>query len=84
MQPCTLPTGSTGLRGASSHRVVAAIHVVAHEQVVCVGGLSADAEQLKQVVKLAVQIAHQRDRRPDRLHVGLGDENLPRLRKKAD
>lgn len=74
---------SKGGGAASSHRVVTTIHVVTHEQVVCVRGLSADAEQLEQVVKLAVQVAHQSDWRPNRLHVGLRDENLPRLRRTA-
>lgn len=39
------------------HRVVAAIDVVAHEQVVCVGRSSAYSEQLHKIVKLAVDVA---------------------------
>ncbi len=37
--------------------MVAAVHVVAHEQVVGVGGGAADAEQLQQVLELAVDVA---------------------------
>ena len=35
-----------------SYRVVASVDVVAHEEVVGIGGLATDAEELHQVVKL--------------------------------
>ena len=37
-------------------RVVPSVNVIAHEEVVCVGGLSTNLEQLAQVVELAVDI----------------------------
>lgn len=38
-------------------RVVAAVHIVAHEQVVGVWAGASDAEQLQQVLELAVDVA---------------------------
>ena len=40
----------------SLHAVVAAVHVVPHEEVVGVRGLATDAEQLHQVVELTMNI----------------------------
>ncbi len=56
---------------AATHRVVAAVDVVAHEQVVGVGRVAADAEQLHEVVELAVDVATHCDRRTHGLHVRL-------------
>ena len=60
-------------------RVVAAIDVVAHEEVVGVRARAADAEDLHQVVELSVNVAADDDRRAYRLHVGLVVEDLARL-----
>ena len=49
--------------------VVAAIDVVAHEEVVGVRGLSANLEQLAQVVELAMNVTADRHRRAYLLHV---------------
>ena len=43
--------------GDGLHAVVAPVHVVPHEEVVGVGGLAADAEELHQVVELAVDVS---------------------------
>ena len=37
--------------------VVASVHVVSHEQVVGVGGLASDPEQLHQVMELSVNVS---------------------------
>lgn len=57
-------------------RVVPAVHVVAHEQVVGVRGPAPDAEQLHQVVELAVHIAAYRHWTFYLLHVRLLSQNL--------
>jgi hypothetical protein len=44
-------------------------HVVAHEEIVGVGGVAADAEELDEVVELAVDVAADGDGAPHRLHV---------------
>ena len=49
--------------------VVAAIDVVAHEEVVGVRGLSANLEQLAQVVELAMDVTADRHRRTYLLHI---------------
>ena len=56
--------------------VVAAIDVVAHEEVVRVGGLASDLEQLAQVVELSVDIATDGHRGAHLLHVGLIDQDF--------
>ena len=43
--------------GDSLDAVVASVHIVAHEQVVGVGRLAPDPEQLHQVVELAVYVS---------------------------
>ena len=37
--------------------VVSSVDIVAHEKVICVGGLAADAEKLHKVVELTVHVA---------------------------
>ena len=49
--------------------VVAAIDVVTHEEIVGVRGLSANLEQLAQVVELAMNVTADRHRRAYLLHV---------------
>jgi hypothetical protein len=49
--------------------VVASVYVVAHEQVVCVGGVSAYAEEFLEVVELAVDVAADCDGTPYGLDV---------------
>ena len=65
---------SDGLDG-----VVATIDVVTHEQVVGVGRLSANLEQLAQVVELAMDVTADRHRRTHLLHVRLVDQDFFRL-----
>ena len=47
--------------------VVSSVDVVAHEKVICVGRLAADAEKLHEVVELAMDISTHRDRTVDSL-----------------
>ena len=49
--------------------IIPAIDVIAHEQVVCVGRLTTDLEELKQIVELAVDIAADSHRHAHLLHV---------------
>ena len=58
---------------------VAAVHVVAHEEVVGVRVGPADLEELHQVVELAVDVAADGDGAFDRLDVGLFLQHLARL-----
>jgi hypothetical protein len=37
--------------------VVASVDVVTHKEVICVGGVSADAEEFLEIVELAVDVA---------------------------
>eukprot|EP00166_Cyanidium_caldarium_P005904 ctg_754.g447 len=71
-----IPQLETDERGDRLHRVVAAVHVVAHEEVVGVRALAAYFEQLQQVVKLTVNVATHGHRAADRLYVGLAQKNL--------
>lgn len=50
-----------------------------HEDVVGLGDLAADPEQLEEVVELAVDVAADGDRRRDRLHVGFLEQKLLHL-----
>jgi len=59
--------------------VVATIDIVAHEQVVGVGRLSADLEQLHEVVELAVDVAANCHRTLHFLNVRLLRQNLASL-----
>ena len=61
------------------HREVAAVHVVAHEEVVGVRVGPADLEELHQVVELAVDVAAHGDGAFDGLHVGLVLQHLARF-----
>lgn len=65
----------------SFNAIVATIDVIAHEQIVCVGQVSTDAEQLDQIVKLAVDVAANCDWAAHGLHVGLAYKNLSCLSK---
>jgi len=60
--------------------VEAAVDEVAQEEVVGLWHVAADAEQLLEVVELAVDVAADGDRRVDCLHVGLFGKDLARLR----
>ena len=62
------------------HRVEAAVDEVAQEQVVGLGHVAAHAEQLLQVVELAVYVAADGHRRVHLLHVALLGQDLARLR----
>jgi hypothetical protein len=63
----------------SLDRIVAAVDVIAHEEVVGVGALAADAKQLLQIVKLAVNVATHRHGAADGLHIRLLYQNLTSL-----
>lgn len=41
----------------SFHRIIASVHIVSHEQVVCVGWLPSNSEELHEVMKLAMDVA---------------------------
>ena len=60
-------------------RVVAAVYVVAHEEVVGVWRVAADAEEFGEVVKLAVDVAADGDGAADGLHIRLAEQDLARL-----
>ena len=59
--------------------VVATIDVITHEQVVSVGRLTANLEELTKVMELAVDITANSDGRAHLLHVRLVDQNFFRL-----
>jgi len=63
----------------SLHRVVATIHIIAHEEVVRVGARAADAENLHKIVELGVDVAADDHGRAHRLHIGLLVEDLAGL-----
>ena len=60
-------------------RVIAAIDVVTHEEVVGVGRLATDLKEFAQVVELAVDVTADGDRRTHLLHVRLVDQDFFRL-----
>ena len=44
-------------QGDGLHTVVSSVHIISHEEIIGVGTLPSDPEQLHQVMKLAVNIA---------------------------
>ena len=66
-------------KGYGFHRVVSSVDVVSHEQVVCVGRLSPNTEELHQVVELAMHVPTYCHWTLDFLNVGLFSKNLLRL-----
>jgi len=58
-------------QGDSLDTVVAAIDVIAHEKVVCVGRLATDLEKFAEIMELAVDVTANSDRRANLLHVRL-------------
>lgn len=60
-------------------RVEASVDEIAHEKVVCVRKVAADAKEFHEIVELAVDVATYRDRSVDRDHVALFDEQFSRL-----
>ncbi len=61
-------------------RVVASVDIVAHKNVFCLRDFAPNSEQFEQIRKLSVDVAHQRDRRSDRLNIGFLHENFFNLR----
>lgn len=59
--------------------LVPAVDVVTHEEVVGLRGLAADAEQLDQIVELAVDVTAHSDRAAHALHVGFLHQHLASL-----
>jgi len=55
----------------SLNRVEASIHVISHEQVVGLGQIPANPEELNQIMELAVHVPAHRHRAAHRLHIGL-------------
>lgn len=66
-------------KGHGLDRVVAAIDVVTHEEVVGVGRVAADTEKLHEIVELTVDITTDGDGAAHRLDVGLFHQDLARL-----
>ena len=62
--------------GEGFETVIAPVDKVTEKDVVCVRNLAARAEQLLQVVELAVDVAAYRHRRRDGLHVGLLQQKI--------
>lgn len=62
--------------GKRLDRVVASVHVVAHEQVVRVRGLSTNFKQFAQVMELPVDVAANSHRRLYLLHIRLVNKDL--------
>ena len=60
----------------SLHAVVSSVHVVAHEQVVCVRRLSSDPEQLHQVMELSMNISAHSHRTFHCLDIALFGQDL--------
>ena len=69
MYACTHTYLETNKQRNGLHRVIPSVNIVPHEQVVCVGRLSSDAEQLHQVVELPVDIPTHRDGTLDLLDI---------------
>lgn len=59
------------------HRVVASIHVIAKEQVVCIGDVPTNLEQLDEVVELAVNVTAYDHRSSHRGNVRFLRKNFP-------
>ena len=66
-------------REGDAYRVVPTVDVVTHEKVVGVRAAATDAEELHEVVELAVDIAADGHRATHGLHVGLLNQNLAGL-----
>ena len=66
-------------QGNGLDAVVAPVHVVTHEEIVCVRRLAPNPEQLHEVVELAVHIAADRHRTLDTLNIALHRQNLFRF-----
>ena len=60
-------------------RVETSVDEIAHEKVICVGNVAADAEEFHQVVELAVDIAAYRDGGVDGDDVAFLDEQFSRF-----
>lgn len=63
----------------SLHGIVPTVNIITHEEVVCVGGLPSNAEQLHQIVELSMNVSAHGDGALYRLHVLFLDENLTSL-----
>ena len=69
--------------GDRLNAVVASVHVVAHEEVVCVGQLATNAEELHKVVELTVDVTAHGHGAAHGLHVGLLLKDLHSLFQKG-
>jgi len=49
--------------------IVTSVYVISHEEVICVGRVSAYTEEFLEVVELAVDVAANSDGTPYRLHI---------------
>ena len=51
------------------NRVVSPVYIIAHEEVVCIGGIAAYTKELLEIVELAVDIAAYGHGTPYGLHI---------------
>ena len=63
-------------QGHSLNRVVSSVHIVSHEEVVSVGWLSSDVEQLTKIMELSVDVSTDSHGGLHVLHVRLIDQDL--------
>lgn len=57
--------------GDTLDAVIASVNVVTHKQIVCVRRMTSYTKQLEQVMELAMDIAHNGDRRSHRPHISV-------------
>ena len=70
--------------GDGLYGVVTSVNVISHKEVVGVGGLATDLEQLAQVVELTVDVTANCDGGAHLLHVGLVDQDFFCLKEKRE
>lgn len=64
----------------SFHRIIASVHIVPHEQVICVWRLPSNSEELHEVVELAMDVPTHGDGASHLLDIGLLSQDLFSLR----
>ena len=77
---CPPPVSPTDLQSNEEryclHRIVPSIHVVSHEQIICVRGIAANTEQLHEVVELSMDITAHSHRTLDLLYIRFLGQDL--------
>jgi len=61
------------------YAIVSTIYIVAHEEIVCIGGIAANAKQLREIVELSMDITAYCHWTADRLNIGFLHEHLAGL-----